>query len=75
MMARHLLDKNPTVNLNNASLEDLAGVPGIGRERAEALLMYREQNGPLVNWGELRQVPGFEDPDVVEYVRGQAELS
>jgi competence protein ComEA len=74
-MARHLLDKSTTVNLNNASLEDLAGVPGIGRERAEALLMYREQNGPLANWGELRQVPGFEDPDVVEYVREHAELS
>ncbi|HEY3571077.1 MAG TPA: helix-hairpin-helix domain-containing protein [Thermoanaerobaculia bacterium] len=74
-MARHLLDKSTTVNLNNASLEDLAGVPGIGRERAEALLMYREQNGPLANWGELRQVPGFEDPDVVEYVREHAELT
>lgn len=74
-MARHLIDKNPTVNLNNASLEDLAGVPGIGRERAEALLMYREQNGPLANWEELREVPGFEDEDVVEYVRGMAELS
>lgn len=74
-MARHLLDKSTTVNLNNASLEDLAGVPGIGRERAEALLMYREQNGPLANWGELRQVPGFEDSDVVEYVREHAELS
>lgn len=74
-MARHLIDKNPTVNLNNASLEDLAAVPGIGRQRAEALLMYREQNGPLANWGELREVPGFEDPDVVEYVRGMAELS
>ncbi|HEY4565165.1 MAG: competence protein ComEA [Acidobacteria bacterium] len=74
-MARHLLDKSTTVNLNNADLEDLAGVPGIGRERAEALLMYREQNGPLANWGELRQVPGFEDPDVVEYVREHAELS
>ena len=74
-MARHLLDKSTTVNLNNASLEDLAGVPGIGRERAEAVLLYREQNGPLANWGELRQVPGFEDPDVVEYVREHAELS
>ncbi len=74
-MARHLLDKSTTVNLNNASLEDLAGVPGIGRERAEALLMYREQNGPLATWGELRQVPGFEDPDVVEYVREHAELT
>jgi competence protein ComEA len=74
-MPRHELVQNPTVNLNNASLEDLARVPGIGRDRAEALLLYREQNGPLINWGELRQVPGFEDEQVVEYVRGQAELS
>jgi competence protein ComEA len=74
-MARHLQPESAVVNLNNASLEDLARVPGIGRERAEALLLYREQNGPLRNWGELREVPGFEDPDVVEYVRGQAELS
>ena len=74
-MARHMLDKSTDVNLNNASLEDLAAVPGIGRERAEALLMYREQNGPLANWGELRHVPGFEDPDVVEYVRERTELS
>lgn len=74
-MPRHEIDRNPTVNLNNASLADLARVPGIGRERAEALLMYREQNGPLTNWGELRQVPGFEDEDLVEYVRSNAELS
>ncbi len=57
-MARHLLDKSTTVNLNNASLEDLAGVPGIGRERAEALLMYREQNGPLANWGSCARSRG-----------------
>ena len=74
-MARHLQPQPSVVNLNNASLEDLARVPGIGRERAEALLLYREQNGPLRNWGELQEVPGFEDPDVIEYVRGQAELS
>ncbi|HYO16802.1 MAG TPA: helix-hairpin-helix domain-containing protein [Thermoanaerobaculia bacterium] len=74
-MPRHELEQSELVNLNNASLEDLARVPGIGRERAETLLMYREQNGPLANWGELRDVPGFEDEDLVEYVRGFAELS
>ncbi|RPH55970.1 hypothetical protein EHM82_04280 [bacterium] len=74
-MPRHEQEQPTLVNLNNASLEDLAGVPGIGRERAEALLMYREQNGPLTNWGELRDVPGFEDEDLVEYVQGFAELS
>jgi competence protein ComEA len=74
-MPRHEREQSTLVNLNNASLEDLARVPGVGRERAEALLMYREQNGPLASWGELQDVPGFEDEDVVEYVREFAELS
>ena len=74
-MPRHERVQSELVNLNNASLEDLARVPGISRELAEALLMYREQNGPLANWGELKEVPGFEDEDLIEYVRGFAELS
>lgn len=74
-MPRHEREQSTLVNLNNASLEDLARVPGVGRERAETLLMYREQNGPLANWDELRDVPGFEDEDVIDYVRGFAELS
>lgn len=74
-MPRHEREQSTLVNLNNASLEDLARVPGIGRERAEALLMYRDQNGPLANWDELRDVPGFEDEDLIDYVRGFAELS
>lgn len=74
-MPRHERVQSELVNLNNASLEDLARVPGVGRERAEALLLYREQNGPLANWGELKDVPGFEDEDLIEYVQGFAELS
>jgi competence protein ComEA len=73
-MARHLQPQPDVVNLNVDPLEELARLPGIGRERAEALLMYREQNGPLRNWGELRQVPGFEDEDVIETVRRGAVL-
>lgn len=74
-MPRHERVQSELVNLNNASLEDLARVPGISRELAEALLMYRDQNGPLANWDELRDVPGFEDEDLIDYVRGFAELS
>lgn len=74
-MPRHERVQSELVNLNNASLEDLARVPGISRELAEALLMYRDQNGPLANWDELRDVPGFEDEDLIGYVRGFAELS
>ena len=73
-MPRHERLQPATVNLNTDPLEDLARVPGIDRDLAETLLMYREQNGPLRNWGELRQVPGFEDEDLVEAIRREAVL-
>lgn len=73
-MPRHERVQPETVNLNVDPLEELARVQGIGRERAEALLLYREENGPLRNWGELRQVPGFEDEDLIETIRREAVL-
>jgi competence protein ComEA len=73
-MPRHERLQPATVNLNADPLEELARVPGIGRERAEALLLYREQNGPLANWGELRQVPGFEDEEIREMVQRETVL-
>jgi competence protein ComEA len=71
---RHNRVQPEVVNLNTDPLEDLARVPGIDRERAEALLMYREENGPLRNWNELHQVPGFEDEELVELVRRAAHI-
>ena len=62
------------VNLNTDGLADIARVPGIDRARAEALLLYRQENGPLRNWNELRQVPGFEDEELVELVRRAAHI-
>ncbi|HEX2222605.1 MAG TPA: helix-hairpin-helix domain-containing protein [Thermoanaerobaculia bacterium] len=73
-MPRHERLQPAVVNLNADPVAELARVPGIGRERAEALVMYREQNGPLTNWGELRQVPGFEDEDLIEMVRRETVL-
>lgn len=71
---RHNRTQPATVNLNVDPLEEIARVPGLDRERAEALLLYREENGPFRNWGELRQVPGFEDEELVEIVRRAAVL-
>ena len=71
---RHNRTQPEVVNLNTDPLEELARVPGIGRERAEALLLYREQNGPLRNWDELRQVPGFEDEELASQVRRAAHI-
>jgi competence protein ComEA len=71
---RHNRVQPEVVNLNTDPLEEIARVPGIDRERAEALLMYREENGPFRNWNELRQVPGFEDEELVELVRRAAHI-
>jgi competence ComEA-like helix-hairpin-helix protein len=71
---RHNRTQPEVVNLNTDPLEEIARVPGFDRERAEAFLMYREQNGPLRNWDELRQVPGFEDEELVELVRRAAHI-
>lgn len=73
-MPRHERLQPEVVNLNTDGLADIARVPGIDRERAEALLLYRQENGPLRNWSELRQVPGFEDEELVELVRRAAHI-
>jgi competence ComEA-like helix-hairpin-helix protein len=74
-MPRHERVQPAIVNLNVDPVEQIARVQGVGRERAEALVDYRKANGPLTNWNELRQVPGFEDEEIVEVVRREAVLS
>lgn len=74
-MPRHERVQPDIVNLNVDPVEQIARVQGVGRERAEALVDYRKANGPLANWNELRQVPGFEDEEIIEVVRREAVLS
>jgi competence ComEA-like helix-hairpin-helix protein len=74
-MPRHERVQPAIVNLNVDPVEQIARLQGVGRERAEALIDYRKANGPLANWNELRQVPGFEDEEIVEVVRREAVLS
>ncbi len=47
------------VDLNTATLSDLLTLPGIGETRAQAILDYRQANGPF-RWSEdLMDVPGI----------------
>lgn len=43
------------VDLNRASLEDLERLPGIGRKTAEAIVRYRETEGPLKSLEDLKK--------------------
>lgn len=48
------------VNINTATAEQLAeALNGIGQARAEAIVAYRDENGPFTHIDELVNVPGI----------------
>ena len=47
------------INVNDASWEELALLPGIGRQRAEAIVAHRDANGPFAGVDDLREVEGI----------------
>jgi competence protein ComEA len=47
------------VDINQATVEEFAGLPGIGPTRAAALVRMRERNGPFRSVEELRALPRF----------------
>ncbi len=49
------------VDINQAGREELMTLPGIGEVRAEAILQYREENGPFSSVEELMNVPGIKE--------------
>jgi competence protein ComEA len=47
------------VNINTADVWLLAALPGIGEVRAEAIVAYRERNGPFRDINELLKIEGM----------------
>ncbi len=47
------------INLNRAEAWLLEALPGIGETRAQAIIDYRQQNGPFSNIKELTKVEGI----------------
>ena len=46
------------ININTASAVDLETLPGIGPKTAEAIIAYRDANGPFKSVDDLMQVQG-----------------
>jgi|GEM_PF-5268857 len=47
------------VNINTASAEDLASLPGVGEVLAQRIIEYREKHGPFATIYDLTAVPGI----------------
>ena len=61
------------VQINSADAEELASLPGIGPVRAEAIMRYREANGPFSSAEDLLAVSGI-GPVRLEAIRDLIEV-
>ena len=59
------------VDLNTAGPSALCTLPGIGEKRAQAIIDYRQQNGPFRHVEDVANIPGI----TLEMVRSWRELA
>ena len=47
------------LNINTANIEELQEMKGVGETRAQAIIAYREQQGPFAQIDDLLEVDGI----------------
>ena len=62
------------IDLNIAQAHELETLPGIGRSLANAIIAYREDNGPFTAIGDLDNVPGI-GPKTLDAIRQLVTVS
>ncbi len=63
---------NKKVNINNATLEELKTIKGIGDAKAKSIIEYREQNGGFKTIEDIKNVTGIGDK-MFETIKEQIE--
>ena len=58
------------VDINKAEIKGLMSLPGMTEDKAEAIVRYRTDNGPIRSEADLAKVPGFSE----EFIRANPEL-
>ncbi|MCC4263721.1 ComEA family DNA-binding protein [Oceanimonas baumannii] len=53
-----------SININTASAEQLAQLSGVGPAKADAIVQYRDANGPFKSVDDLAQVRGIGEATV-----------
>jgi len=48
-----------TIDLNAATVKELAALPGVGKKRAQAIVAYRAENGKFESVDEIRKIDGI----------------
>lgn len=68
---KNTVPENEKVNINTASSEELAELPGIGETIAQRIIEYREENGGFDSVEEIMDVSGIGEgkfADIKDYI-------
>lgn len=56
------------IRINEATIDELISLPGIGEKKAEAILQYIESNGPFQSPDDLTEVEGIGEKTVANFL-------